>query len=1215
MDTNAGDLLRVILDNELSNNINSHHIKSVNTFYSTGINQIATDTFQINVEVLNERDTTDVDKEIEKIFVDVVITNIMLNKPNTRRYKSSNNTPLTPFMARMNNLTYSSPLRINAKITATAYKKSGETIVKSDEIKNFRISGVPTMVRSKLCNTYKLGRQALLDMKEDPTDPGGYFIIKGNEWTLDNQENIKYNEFRVYHNVGHKNELARGEIISKPGDSFENSSEIIMTLLTNNQLVCKMINRYMLKEGTELELPFYTIFRILGVTRDDEMIKHIVYDLDTDIGQRMQITLENSLRAAYPQLPDARVQYTQNDNILYLSKHVDAYEKQYNELNEIIGDAEQKLTRKQYIITTILQTFDRYFLPHIGITKESRLSKARFFGYLIHKLLLVEMDIIESTDRDSYASKRVHPPGVSYSKAFKTQYNFAFVKSVKSAIRSELKSTQFTNIYWAQVIKQSINGTEFEKALVQAITSSDAKLKINQKVFSNHLTAQQLHRKNPLNVISTLRQVTSPNTSSSKSSDRADEMRRVHPSGTGYICVVQSADTGEKVGMQKQMAISATITSAGFSYILKQKILNDPLLIQLEKVSPVDLERLSLGKIMVNGEWIGVTQDSPAFVKKYRDLRRSGEIDRHTSIQWDYRTDEIILWVDVGRIIRPLLIVYSTNDPYPGNDKKGKKDKTSKKSTGFKQGIKITNTHLRDLYAKRISNKDLVEAGIIEYITPEEQQRLFLAKSYKHLLDDKHNPLRPYTHCEIPQAILGLAALTSPFAQHNQLARVVYQTNQVKQTCSWFALNWKFRADKETFLQYHAESPLVRTMANNYINPCGGNLIVAIMFYGGYNQEDSIIFNASAVRRGLFGGSYFSNEKTELDRNEEFASPNIADTADIKSNANYEKLRDGMISVGEVIEKGDVIIGKRMKVDDDEYPYVDRSIVYNGSEPAIVENVIVERDQNDTQICKVSFRNIRNVTIGDKFSSRAGQKGVCGILYNQEDMPLTENGVVPSIIFNPHSIPSRMTIGQLIEGITAKVCGIEGIVTDGTMFSNVDIDAIGDRLEALGFNRHGEETLYNGQTGEKIETSIFIVPTYYQRLQKFVADAMYAVSAGPTCAITRQPIGGKASGGGLRLGEMERDVLVANGALSFLKEKFMDHSDGFTWYVCTRCGSRDSVIVNESRNTYKCKKCNDLADIVRIPSSVSSKLFSQEVRGMNIGMRWHIQPPTFEENE
>ena len=213
-----------------------------------------------------------------------------------------------------------------------------------------------------------------------------------------------------------------------------------------------------------------------------------------------------------------------------------------------------------------------------------------------------------------------------------------------------------------------------------------------------------------------------------------------------------------------------------------------------------------------------------------------------------------------------------------------------------------------------------------------------------------------------------------------------------------------------------------------------------------------------------------------------------------------------------------------------------------------------------------------------------------------------------------HALPSRMTVSQPIEGLVSELCAIEGSIVDGTFFRPIDIEEVGQRLKAHGFNAYGLKTLYNGCTGEQIEAMIFMTPTYYQRLQKFVEDSVYAVDTGPTCAITRQPLGGKSSSGGLKLGEMEKDVIVSTGATLFLEEKFYDHSDRFVIYICATCGSRDAVVVNDKAGIYKCNNCKDAADINRVPSSYSSKLFMQELRTMNVGMRWQLKAPVYEYN-
>jgi DNA-directed RNA polymerase II subunit RPB2 len=265
-----------------------------------------------------------------------------------------------------------------------------------------------------------------------------------------------------------------------------------------------------------------------------------------------------------------------------------------------------------------------------------------------------------------------------------------------------------------------------------------------------------------------------------------------------------------------------------------------------------------------------------------------------------------------------------------------------------------------------------------------------------------------------------------------------------------------------------------------------------------------------------------------------------------------------------------------------------------------VQNVVDGRNDDETRFVKVGLRKFRPVKIGDKVSSRAGQKGICAILLQESDMPTTINGIRPDIIFNPHGLPSRMTCSQLLESLISKVCAIRGTYFDGTMFKSTDIESYAEVLEKYGMNRYGKERMIHGITGEYIDAMIFFGPTYYQRLQKFVLDAEYSVRHALTDALTAQPLDGQASSGGLRIGEMEKDVLCTHGSSRFLREKFFDHSDGYTEYIC-RCGR--PAIVNHSKQIYICRACKDNADIVAVPGSWSSKLMMQELMACNIDIK------------
>ena len=805
---------------------------------------------------------------------------------------------------------------------------------------------------------------------------------------------------------------------------------------------------------------------------------------------------------------------------------------------------------------------------------------------------------------NSYKSKRIHAAGTSYAKSFKTYFNASIIQQINRRLIKDFKSMSFSQVDLASSVKSSVFGADFERSIMQTITSGNkSQITVNKKARINRLSSQLLDRKNQIALYSTLRQVTAPTSESSKQSERANEMRRVHMSFLGYICIIHSSD-GEKVGINKQMAMSASVLGATSSDVIKEILLNDELIIPLSKASTVMIYEQNLRNVYVNGKWIGCTKDSLTLVDKYRKLRREFKINPLTTIYWDNTQDEAFFWVDVGRSVRPLIIVYNN---------KRNPDKFDKKYTNknFEQGIGFTQKIIDGLNSKRLDMNYLLCNNLVEYITAEEQENCYLCPFFDQLRQDKNNELKEYTHCDIPQAILGITAITSPFANHNQTPRITFQGNQCKQTCGRFTLNWPYRCDRDTFLQYTCETPLVKTVASKYIFPNGCNTIVAIACYSGYNQEDSLVVSQGAVDRGLFNGCKFTCEKTDLEQREEFGNPDIATTMDIKS-ASYEHLVDGIIPIGTHVNKGDALIGKYARIpktSDQDMTMSDRSTIYKGKEEAIVHNVVVDRNEDDERFAKLSLRKVRPVAVGDKFSSRAGQKGVTGVLLRDSDMPSTKDGIRPSIIMNPHGIPSRMTIGQLYETQVGNWCAKRGTHVDATIFKYVDIESIGEELEKLGMNRYGYHRLYSGITGEYIDSLIFMGPTYYQRLQKFVIDSVYSVTRGPSDSLSRQPLDGKSSGGGIRIGEMERDVVCSHGASKFLQEKFFNHADGFTEYIC-RCGK--AAVVNTKKNIYKCKYCKDNADIAAVPTSWSSKLFVQEMETMNVGVRRHLKPFTYE---
>jgi DNA-directed RNA polymerase II subunit RPB2 len=383
--------------------------------------------------------------------------------------------------------------------------------------------------------------------------------------------------------------------------------------------------------------------------------------------------------------------------------------------------------------------------------------------------------------------------------------------------------------------------------------------------------------------------------------------------------------------------------------------------------------------------------------------------------------------------------------------------------------------------------------------------------------------------------------------------------------------------------------------------------------YSGYNQEDSLIANKAAIERGeykIMNGTFI---QSKADKGEYFGNPNRDYTVDLKMYANYSHLKDGLPQKGDIINRNDAIIGKYAEIPDSD-KLRDISVTYPSTEPAYVASTPVKsHNQNGDLFVTVTLNSIRPITPGQKFSTRHGNKGEVSVCMNHADLPFNQDGLVPYLSCNPHCMPSRMAVSQLREGHYGKVLAINGQLGDATIFRRIDIEEIGDKLEELGYTRYGTEKMFNGMTGEWIDYEIFFTPTYYQRLQKFVEEDVYAISTGPTCAITRQPLEGKANKGGLRIGEMEKDVLISHGSSRFLMEKFRDDSDGFEVYVCRTCGK--TPIVNEAKEIYKCNNCQKQGtnpDIVKVPSTWTSKLFLQELETMNVCINLEVAPFAYE---
>ena len=916
------------------NGLMHHNIEAYSAFLDTGISGILTNHFNMSKDIVNKfKGTNAREQSIKTYNIKMNFSNVVVNTPkHSSFYKLGDETQLLfPYDARKNNLPYNGLITLTMNIIVTAIFENGNSESKEFSVDNVKIGNIPIMVGCTKCNTYNMTPTELKYKFEDPTDLGGMFIAKGTEWVIDQSENIRYNTPHVYKNMINS-EKARCEFLSQPGGAFDNSSRIGVRLMESGKITIE-INSVRFKNE---QIPFYMIYKIFGMTSDLNIVKSIVYDLtrkDTNT-----IFMINALDKAFGE------PMTLEETTLYCAERLLKMdiEKTYRENAEA----------KKYIINTFNMHLDDVLLPHMGRTAADRIKKLRFIGLLIRKVFLVHLNVIAESDRDNLSNKRMHGAGISIAKAFKTQFNNTAATSTLNTIIKTLSETSFDKFDQKAVtrcISAAVKPHDLTKALEQCITTANKDIVSGNKNMINRVQSQQLERKNPLNTIAALRTLTGSN-SSNKTTARADEMRRVHPSYPGYICVVQSADSGEKVGLKKQLAITAGICSMGDAVLLKDKLRND--VIQL--IDICDENILIYNNVFVNGEWIGCCENAWILAEKYRQMRRNLEIDRFTTICVDCVTSELHFWADVGRLFRPALIVYNNL-----------LDFNAGKAEEFEQYTRFSLADVEGIYSGKITLDDLIKSGAAEYITPEEAENCLFAPSIVDLNKNQNNILYQYTHCEVEQAIFGLAGLMSPYGNFTKPDRITMATCQLKQAAGFYCYNFPYRYDKNRFFQFNNELPIINTFAHRYVPPSGVNVIIAYTNYMGENQEDSVVVNSASADRGLFSGIFFRVEYAELEQNWTYTVPD-ATVNKYKKNSKYDKLQaNGLIAAGMTVNEGDIIIGivqKNMK----DQTFEDKSVTYNYTESAIVVESLFASGPNDEKIAIVKLKYFRKLIVGDK---------------------------------------------------------------------------------------------------------------------------------------------------------------------------------------------------------------------------------------------------------
>jgi len=817
-------------------------------------------------------------------------------------------------------------------------------------------------------------------------------------------------------------------------------------------------------------------------------------------------------------------------------------------------------TAWEYVKTRMCYTnYDKAYVirelfPHVT----DPALKGNMLSYFIVRVLRCVEGITKEDDRDHFKNKRVDMSGFLLAGLFRQLFRRTY-KEFVSSVSKYLKMGKTFNVNHVLKNKIITNGIKYSLSTGNWGVGNVQNIRTGVSQVMNRLTYSSS--------LSHLRRLNSPIGRDGKLTGP----RFLHNSHWGKVCPAETPE-GQTCGLLKNMSLMTYVSVATNAEYIKE-LLSD--MDNSNHKHPTDAEKPTY-HVFVNGDLIRITTAPNPLVAFVREQRRTGHLAHDVTVVCDHRLKEVRVHTDAGRICRPLLLV----------DPKGK--------------LRLTESVMK---TQKYKWHDLLIRGYVEYIDGEEEENLWIAMTPEQLQ-------LGHTHCEIhPSLMLGVCASMIPFSDHNQSPRNTYQSAMSKQAVGMYCTNYQKRFDTLAHVLCYPQKPLVNTAVSDVLRtndlPYGQNAIVAIASYSGYNQEDSIIMNQSSIDRGLFRSVFYRTYKEEVKTQSGCVKETIErpdeTTAGIKL-ADYADLDDdGLIEPGCVVEGNKVIIGKTMhNLGEDDSFKTDASTISRSCESGIVDDVLYTTNEYGSPLVKVRVRSVRTPVIGDKFSARHGQKGTIGMTYRDEDMPFCpRTGMRPDIIINPHAIPSRMTVGQLLECIFGKVASLDGQTRDATPFEHGQdyIEDIYNELRSYGYERHGNETLMNGMTGKVLPHAIFMGPTYYQRLKHMVDDKIHSRSHGPVQVLTRQPVEGRARDGGLRCGEMERDAMISHGAASFLRDRLFYNSDAYQVHVCERCGLFATGDVKNQR--YFCKACN-APNVVVVTLPFATKLLFQELSSIGV---------------
>ncbi len=1056
------------------------NVLSFNDFLSNRIQHI--------VEELNE--------SLSNEEVEIRFGRVRVGQPNIIEADGSK-TPITPLIARLRDLTYSAPVFVELSVKYDNQADSTEV----------EIGRIPIIVRSAACNTSGMSREERVDNYMDPLDPGGYFIINGNERVIVMSEDLAANQpfieegrqgltLRVF------SERGSYRIPTTISETSEGILEVTFSRLRN--------------------VPILVLLKSLGLIKEAEIAKAI--------GQENDCLIVNLYEYANLQ--------NSEDAMLHIA-----------EKSGIQG------TKKE-ILDRVKQRIDSFLLPHIGSDKNSRIEKAMTLCRLTSLYLRAKDNPKIRTDKDHYANKRVKLSGDLMSDLFRVNLNI-LVRDIQYSLQKVSKRKKFYSL------KTIAKSTLFTHRVESAIATGSW-------IGERSGVTQNMDKTNYLAVLSQLQRV-----SSMLPGEQENFLARtLHPTHYGRFCPTETPE-GTEIGLRKNLAILARISTA---VTFDEKAV-------LKKFESFGLNKDEGLDVFFNGRFAGFVRDPSKFVREIKMMRRNKELPMELSVRNDDLLKQVTISTEIGRVLRPAIIVQDGS-------------------------ALLKDEHLVLLQEGKMSWKDLIDQGIIEYMDAAEEENAFIALKPEEITD-KH------THLEIHEIdLFGLITSLVPFGNHDQSSRLNRGSKTLKQSLGIYAANFLLRIDTDVSVLHYPQKPLVRSFVYDTLDvyPAGQNVVVAIMPFEGYNLEDAVVLNRASVDRGMGRSTYFRPyTATELQYagglSDEIVVPD-KDVSGYRTEASYRFLEDdGVVFPEAAMDSGEVVIGKvtppkflSEAKDLSIQAKKEASSVIRQGEKGVVDAVFITTDSEGNRVVQVRTRDSRLPEPGDKFSSPHGQKGVVGLIAEPDDIPFTSRGIRPDLMFNPHGIPSRMTVGYLIELLASKTAAVTGRIMDGTSFTGNNVEELEEMLKDFGFSFDGKETMYDGVTGKRMDAKIYIGNMYYLKLRRMVKNLLHARASGKVALLTRQPIEGRARGGGLRLGEMEQQALAGHGAALLLKERydsdktviFIDKESGEVAYEDT---IRNKIVSPISGNI----------DAEPVEISYAFKLLVDELLGLGIQTKFELK--------